>query len=87
MLELERGDRIEIVFEDSPATAIRGTVARVLTDSEAGMGAEVQDYIACWAEISVDDPGDGPSQHVIELCTDFQCRLDGRTITLRKRQG
>jgi hypothetical protein len=61
MLDLERGDRIEIFFEDSPATAIRGTVARVLTDREAGMGAEVQDYIACWAEISVDELGDGPS--------------------------
>jgi hypothetical protein len=36
MLEFVHGDRIEIVFEDSPATAIRGTVARVMTDSEAG---------------------------------------------------
>jgi hypothetical protein len=35
MLEFVHGDRIEIVFEDSPATAIRGTVARVMTDSEA----------------------------------------------------
>jgi hypothetical protein len=85
MLDLASGDRIEIVFEDSPATAIRGTVARVMTDSESGMGAEVQNYIACWAEISVDEPGDGPAQHVIQLCTDFQCRLNGRTVTLRKR--
>jgi hypothetical protein len=46
MLTLERGDRIEIVFEDSSAEAIHGTVARVLTDSEAGLGADVLDYIA-----------------------------------------
>jgi hypothetical protein len=86
MLELVSGDLIEIIFEDSPDGAIRGTVARVLTDREAGMGAEVEDYIACWAEIAVDEPGDGPDKHVIELCTDFQCRLNGRPITLRKRQ-
>jgi hypothetical protein len=85
MLTLERGDRIEILFEDSPEASIHGTVARVLTDSEAGMGAEVLDYIACWAEILVDEPGDGPAQHTIELCTDLQCRLNGRPITLRKK--
>ena len=87
MLELMSGDLIEIIFEDTPSTAIRGTVARVLTDTEAGMGAEVQDYIACWAEIAVEEPGDGPAKHVIELCTDFQCRLNGRPITLRKRHA
>ena len=86
MLELVSGDLIEIIFEDSPDGAIRGTVSRVLTDREAGMGAEVEDYIACWAEIAVDEPGDGPDKHVIEPCTDFQCRLNGRPITLRKRK-
>ena len=88
MLNLQRGDQVEIIFvEDTSADAIRGTVARILTDQEAGMGAEVQDYIACWAEVAVDDPGDGPVLHIIELGTDFQVRLNGRPVNLRKRDA
>ena len=59
MLNLKSGDRVELFYEDSPATTIRATVARLLTDRDEGMGIEVEDYIACWAEITVDEPGDG----------------------------
>lgn len=86
MLNLESGDRIEVCFEDSPATTLLATVSRLLTDSDEGMGIEVEDYIACWAEITMDEPVDMDSKQLVLLGTDFQCRLNGRPVTLRKRQ-
>jgi len=86
MIELQSGDRIEMFYEDEPATTIRATVGRLLTDREEGMGIEVEDYCACWIEITVDEPRDIDAKLVVLLGTDFQYRLNGRRVTLRKRQ-
>jgi len=86
MIELQSGDRIEMFYEDEPATTIRVTVGRLLTDREEGMGIEVEDYCACWIEITVDEPRDIDAKLVVLLGTDFQYRLNGRRVTLRKRQ-
>ena len=80
------GYRIELFDEDSPATTICATVGRLLSDWDEGMGIEVQDYVACWAEITVDEPSDGDAKQVVLLGTDFQCRLNGRRVTIRKKQ-
>jgi hypothetical protein len=85
MLNLKSGDRIEMFYEDSPTTTIRATVGRLLTDREEGMGVEVEDYCACWIEISVDEPNEMDAKQVVLLGTDFQYRHDGRRVTLRKR--
>ena len=74
MLNLESGDRIELFYEDSPATAIRATVGRLLTDWDEGMGIEVEEYVACWIEITVDEPSDRDSKQILLLCTDSQYR-------------
>jgi hypothetical protein len=86
MLNLQSGDEIELFYEDAPATTIRATISRLLTDRDEGMGIEVEDYIACWIEITVDEPGDMGAKQVVLLCTDFEYRLNGRPITVRKRQ-
>jgi hypothetical protein len=86
MLDLQSGDRIEMLYEDDPATAIRATVGRLLTDRDEGMGIEVEDYIACWIEITVDEPRDMGAKQVVLLGADFEYRLNGRPITVRKRQ-
>ena len=86
MLNLESGDRIELFYEDAPAITIRATVGRLLTDRNEGMGTEVEDYIACWIEITVDEPSDMDAKQAVLLCTDFQYRLNGRRVNLRKRQ-
>ena len=86
MLNLKSGDRIELLYEDAPATTIRATVGRLLTDRNEGMGIEVEAYIACWIEITVDEPSDRDANQVVLLGTDFQYRLNGRRVTLRKRQ-
>ena len=86
MLNLQSGDRIELLYEDDRATTIRATVGRLLTDREEGMGIEVEDYAAFWIEITVDEPGEMDANQVVLLGTDFQYRLNGRQVTLRKRQ-
>ena len=48
------------------------------------MGVEIEDYIACWIEITVDEPSDLDAKQVVLLGTDFQYRLNGRPVTLRK---
>jgi hypothetical protein len=87
MLNLQYGDRIELCYQDAPAKTIRATVGRLLTDWEEGMGVEVEDYIACWIEITMDEPSEMDAKQVVLLGTDFEYRLNGRRVTLRKRQG
>ena len=84
MLDLQCGDRIQLFFSDAPATAIHATVERLLTDQEEGMGVEVEDYTAYWIEIAVDQPNDLEAKQVVLFGTDFQYRLNGRQVNLRK---
>jgi len=86
MLNLQSGDRIELFYEDAPAMTIRATVGRLLTDRDEGMGIEVEDYAASWIEITLDEPSDMDAEQVVLLGTDFQYRLNGRRVTLRKKQ-
>lgn len=86
MLNLQSGDRIELFYEDAPSTAMRATVVRLLSDRDEGMGIEVEDYVVCWIEITVDELSDMDTKQVVLLGTDFQYRLNGRRVTLRKRQ-
>ena len=40
MLNLQSGDRIELSYEDAPATTIRATVGRLLSDRDEGIGLD-----------------------------------------------
>ena len=84
MLNLQPGDQIALFYEDAPATRILATVGQLLTDLEEGMGIEVEDYTALWIEITVDEPRDMDANQVVLLGTDFQYRLNGRLVTVRK---
>jgi len=84
-LNIEPGDRIELLYEDAPTTAIRATVGRLLTDLEEGMGVEIEDYTALWLEIIVDESCGLDAKQVVLLGTDFKYRLNGRPVILRKR--
>jgi hypothetical protein len=86
MVSLQCGDRIELFYEDAPATTIRATVGRLLTDRDEGMGIEAEEYIASLMEIIVEEPSDMDAKQVVLLGTDFQCRLNGRPVILRKTQ-
>ena len=64
MVNLQSGDRIELSDEDTPATKIRATLGRLLSDRDEGMGSELEDYTACWIEITVDEPSDMDANQV-----------------------
>lgn len=85
MLSLQPGDRIELSYEDGRGTPIRATVYRLLSDRDEGMGVEVEDYTACWIEITVDESSETDAKQVVLLGTDSQYRLNGRPVTIRKR--
>ena len=84
MLNLEPGDRIELSYEDSPANPIRATVRRLLSPRGEAMGDEVEEYIAGGFEITLDGSSDTNVLQIVLLGTDFQYRLDGRPVTVRK---
>jgi hypothetical protein len=86
MLNLQCGDRIELFYEDAPATKFCATVGRLLSDQDEGMGVEVEDYAACWIEITLDQSSDMDANQIVLLGTDLQYRLNGRRVTVRKRQ-
>ena len=86
ILNLQSGVRIELFYEDAPATRIRATVGRLLSDRVEGMGVQVEEYAVCWIEITVDEASGMDAKQVVLLGTDFQYRLNGRRVTLRKRQ-
>lgn len=88
------GDQIELVFEDEPEIVIRATVSKLLSDRDEGMGPEVEDYIACFCEIEMEQTEADAAQEVsrtdawkrtLALGTDRKCSLDGRPVRLRKR--
>ena len=87
MLNLEPGDRIELFYEDSPASRFRATVRRLLSPQGEAMGDEVEEYIAGGIEITLDESSDTGVLELVLLGTDFQYRLDGRPVTVRKIQG
>ena len=84
MLHIEPGDRIELLYDDAPATTIRATVDRLRSDREEGLGPESENYFVCWVEIIVDEPSDMDARQVLLLDTEFQCWLNGRRVSLRK---
>ena len=87
MLNLQSGDRVDFSFEDAPTTTICATVGRLLTDQDEGMGVEIEDYIALWIEITVDEPSDMDPKQVLLFGTDLQYRLNGRPVALRLKNA
>ena len=51
------------------------------------MGIEVEDYTACWIEITVDEPSDMDAKQVVLLGTDFQYWLNGSRLTITVRNS
>jgi len=50
------------------------------------MGIEVEDYVACWVEITLDEASNRDAKQVVLLGTDFEYWLNGRRVALRKEQ-
>jgi hypothetical protein len=86
MEDLFAGDRINLIFDDISCEPISATVTRTLSDKEEGLGPEIEDYVACWIEISLDGET-CPTMNNVVLMTNCRYSLDGRFVTVRKISG
>src|ERR1700760_2009669 len=94
MVDLVVGDRIELIYKDSPETVIRATIRRILSDEDESMGPEIEEYVVSWFEIEMLDADDASAaqaaseadawRRTVTLGTDFQYSLDGRRVAVRK---
>ena len=84
METLNPGDRIRITFLDTPAETVEATVCSTLSDQQEGLGPEIEEYVACWLEVSYATCDDPSSRHSVALGTDFQYTLDGRKLTIAR---
>lgn len=88
MEDLLSGDRISVMFDDMPCDEITATVTRTLSDTQEGLGPEVEDYVAYWIEIRRDgNTCPTISNSNVLLLTTGRCWLDGRFVTIRKIGG
>ena len=83
MEQLLAGDRITLTFDDTPRDEMTATVARTLSDTQEGLGPEIEDYVAFCLEISREGDTRGAINNVV-LMTNGRYSLDGRFVTIRK---
>ena len=83
MADLYVGDRISLIFDDTPQDQITATITRKLSDWEEGLSPEIEDYIDYWLEITCDGNRSGTICNVV-LLTTGRYWLDGRFVTIRK---
>lgn len=84
---LQSGDRIRIVFSDAPADTVEATVCSTLSDQQEGLGPEVEDYVACWLEVTYTTCDDLMSRASVALGEDLQYTIDGRKVAIEKLTG
>ena len=84
MNDLEPGDYIEIDFVNAPEQSTKATIRRVLSDQQEGLSPEVEDYVCCWLEISVESEGALAQPQTIMLGADWRYYIDGRQVEIRK---
>ncbi|MFL6117323.1 MAG: hypothetical protein ACJ786_39115, partial [Catenulispora sp.] len=73
MEDLVAGDRIRLTFEDKTGDQKTATVTRTLSDK--GLGPEIEDYVACWIEITLDGES-CPTMRNVVLLTNFRYWVD-----------
>ncbi|MGI4756035.1 MAG: hypothetical protein ACRYGF_04210 [Janthinobacterium lividum] len=80
----EVGDTIRLTFADAPGEPLLATICSILSDADEGLSPEIEDYVACWLEVSFEGCDDPNGRRSIALGTDFQYTLDGQKLTLTK---
>ena len=81
--DFSAGDRISLIFDDTPGEQITATVRRKLSDIQEGLSPEIEDYVDYWLEIAC--AGDkGETTRYVALLTTGRYWLDGRFVTIRK---
>ena len=70
------------ILSDNPSQERQAVVTRVLSNSEEGLGPEVDFYLAYWVEAHEISKTDAPTTLVFERGTDRNAYLDGRPVSI-----
>ena len=70
------------VLSDNPSQERQAVVTRVLSNSEEGLGPEVDFYFAYWVEAYELPEKEAPTTLVFERGTDGNVYLDGRIVSI-----
>jgi len=80
--EIKIGQRFKFALSDDPSQERQAVVTRVLSNSEEGLGPEVDFYLAYWVEANELPETDAPKPLVFERGTDGNAYLDGRQVSI-----
>ena len=81
--EIKVGQRFTFnILCDNPAPERQAVVTRVLSNSEEGLGTEVDFYFAYWVEAYELPETEAPTTLVFERGNDGNVYLDGRVVTI-----
>jgi len=81
--EIKIGQRFKFnVLSGDPAQERQAVVTRVLSNTEEGLGPEVDFYLAYWVEASELPETEAPTTLVFERGTDGNVYLDGRQVAI-----
>lgn len=81
--EIKIGQRFKFsLLSDNPSPERQAVVTRVLSNSEEGLGPEVDFYLAYWVEAYELPPTEPPTTLVFERGNDGNVYLDGHQVTI-----
>ena len=81
--EIKVGQRFRFnILSDNPAPERQAVVTRVLSDSEEGLGPEVEFYFAYWVEAHELPETELATKLLFQRGTDGNVYLDGRVVTI-----
>jgi len=81
--EIKVGQRFKFnIVSDSPSREREAVVTRVLSNSEEGLGPEVDYYMAYWVEANELPETEAPTTLVFERGIDGNAYLDGRVVSI-----
>lgn len=80
--EIKVGQRFKFNIADNPTQEREAVVTRVLSNSEEGLGPEVDFYLAYWVEASELPETQAPKTLVFERGVDGNAYLEGRVVSI-----
>jgi hypothetical protein len=80
--EIKVGQRFKLNMSDTASQAREAVVTRVLSNSEEGLGPEVDFYMAYWVEAYELPETEAPTTLVFERGIDGNAYLDGRVVSI-----
>lgn len=80
--EIKVGQRFKFNIADNPTQEREAVVTRVLSNSEEGLGPEVDFYLAYWVEAHELPETRAPKTLVFERGVDGKAYLEGRVVSI-----